>query len=65
MTAPKPVPCPLLPEVEPRLVTVGAFWNVEVESANGLWVVGPSWMDKARAIREWNELMTNYPGANP
>lgn len=60
-----PKPCPLLPDVEPRLVTVGAFWNVEAESESGLWVCGPSWMDKERAIREWNTLMTNYPGAKP
>lgn len=55
--------CPLIPDAEPMLVSVGMFWNVEAHSASGVWVMGESWMDKGTAIHKWNELMANYPGS--
>lgn len=57
--------CPLIPDAIPKLTSMGAFWQVEVSSPSGLWVEGPAWMDKQRAVDEWNDLMTNYPGAKP
>jgi len=57
--------CPLIPEAEPKLHSIGLYWEVEAKSESGIYVSGPAWMDKARAIREWNEAMVNYPGSQP
>lgn len=64
MTAPKPVPCPLLPGVEPivavRLCRTPGWQVFSSHYAKGLgYVEGPRRATKAEAITAWNEWMAS------